>query len=260
MLKIVLYAVSVMLVLLITIVIVVATSKNKKLDKKSEIIRELLPNLDCGKCGRRDCVQFAEDMVKGKTSMSVCPYLTGKNYLRCRQVMKKVRKVRFSNVAFVACKGGVDCKNKYEYIGDQTCASKNLQHSGDKFCPFACLGCGDCVQACVYGAISISKKGCAVVDREKCVGCGECVAACPNKLISLIPSNKFVEVVCNNNSSDSVVTRNCSVSCTHCEACVVACPSGAIKMVGGLPKIDTEKCIKCGKCVAVCPSHVISRL
>ncbi len=260
MMKIVLYAVSVMLVLINVIIVVVITNKNKKLDKTSEVIRELLPGLDCGKCGRTTCAQFAQDMVKGKTNMSVCSFLTGKKYLRCRQIMKKERKVRFDSVAFVACKGGSDCKNKFKYVGDKTCASKNLHHSGEKFCPHACLGCGDCKQACVYGAISISPKGCAIVDKEKCVGCGECVAACPNNLISLIPTKKFVDVVCKNNTSDSVVTRNCSVACTHCEACVVACPVGAIKMVGGLPKIDADKCVKCGKCVAACPSHVISRL
>ena len=76
----------------------------------------------------------------------------------------------------------------------------------------------------------------------------------------MIPAKKFVEVICNNTSSDSVVTRNCSVACTHCEACVVACPTGAITMVGDIPKIDADKCIKCGKCVAACPNHVISRL
>ena len=260
MMKILLYGASIFVVLLVILIVVFITSKNKKLDKTSEVLRELLPNLDCGKCGRKDCVQFAEHLSKGKTTISNCPFLTGKNYLKCRQIIKKERKVKFDSVAFVRCKGGIDCKNKFEYIGDKTCASKNLHHDGDKFCHFACLGCGDCKQACVYGAISISKKGCAIVDKEKCVGCGECVDACPNKLISLVPVNKFVEVVCNNTSNDSIITRNCAVACTHCEACVVACPAGAIKMVGGMPKIDAEKCVKCGKCVAACPTHVISRI
>ena len=260
MLKIALYAVSVLVILIVTIIIVVVTNKNKKLNKTSEVIRELLPNINCGSCGRTTCVEFAEDVEKGNTTISNCPYLLGQKYLRCRRIVKKQRKAHFDVVAFVRCKGGCDSKKKFDYVGDQTCSSKNLQHSGDKFCPVACLGCGDCVKSCVYGAISISKKGCAIVDKTKCVGCGECVDACPNKLISLIPSNKFVEVVCKNTSSDSLVTRNCSVSCMHCEACVVACPNGAIKMVGGLPQIEKEKCIKCGKCVAACPNHVISRI
>lgn len=260
MLKIIIYIVSVILLLTLIIAVVVVTSKNKSLSKESEVIYELLPNLNCKQCGRTDCRQFAEDLAKGKTAPNKCPYVKGKNYLRLRQVLKRERKVMFDQVAFVRCKGGVDCKTKYHYVGDNTCATMNLLHSGNKYCPHACLGCGDCVKACVYGAISISPKGCAIVDKEKCVGCAECVYACPNHLIELIPSKKFVEVVCNNTSEDSVIVRNCNVSCTHCEACIVACPVGAIKMVGGIPRIDPEVCIKCGKCVAACPEHVISRI
>lgn len=260
MVKFLIVAAIIVLMIVITIVIVVATSKNKKLDKVSEVIYEMLPNLNCKQCGRVDCIHFAEDLAKGKSTPNKCPYLKGKKYLKIRQVLKRERKVHFDTVAFVRCKGGIDCKNKFDYIGDKTCASKNLVHDGDKCCPFACLGCGDCIKSCIYDAISISKKGCAIVDKDKCVGCGECVSSCPNKLIELVPSKKFVEVVCLNSSNDSSVTRNCSVSCTHCEACVVACPSGAIKMVGGLPKIDPAKCIRCGKCVAACPEHVISRI
>ena len=260
MLQIIIYAVAIIAILLLTIIVSSVKSKNKRLNKTSEVIFELLPHLDCGECGREKCIIFAEDLYKGKTSPGQCPFLNGKNYLRIRQILKKERRVHFDNVAFVRCKGGVDCNNKYNYIGDNTCSSLNLVHDGNKHCPFACLGCGDCVNACKYGAISISKKGCAIVDKEKCVGCGECVFACPNHLIELIPSSKFVEVVCKNSSNDSVVTRNCKVACTHCEACVVACPEGAITMVGGLPRIDATKCTKCGKCVAACPEHVISRI
>lgn len=258
--EILIYSIAVAVVILFTIIIVAVTRKNKNLDKTSEVLYELLPNLNCGECGRQDCMKFAEDLSKGKTVPDQCPYLKDKNYLKIRRIMKKERRVHFENVAFVKCKGGCDCENKFEYVGDKTCASKSLKHGGDKFCPFACQGCGDCINACKYGAISISDKGCAIVDKDKCVGCGECVFACPKRIIELVPSKKFVDVVCKNTSTDSVITRNCKVSCTHCEACVVACPVGAIKMVGGLPKIDPNKCVKCGKCVAVCPSHVISRI
>lgn len=260
MIKIILYALSVIAILITTIIIVVVTRKNKKLNKTSEVIYELLPLYNCKECGRENCMAFAEDLEKGKTNPVMCPYLKGKNFLRVRQLLKRERKVLFNNVAIVKCKGGCDCNNKFEYVGDNTCATKNLLHNGDKQCPFACLGCGDCKRACQYGAIDISEKGCAVIDKNKCVACGECIGACPNNLIEFIPSKKFVDVICKNTSDDSMITRNCSVACTHCEACVVACPSGAIKMVGGLPKIDAGKCIKCGKCVAVCPEHVISRI
>ena len=253
------YVVSVLLVAVLTIAII-AKFKYKKIDKDSAFIANLLPDLNCKECGRNDCKQFAEDLSKGKTHPNVCPYLKGEKYLKLREVLKRESKVQFNNIAFVRCKGGCDCNNKFKYVGEMTCKSKNLQHQGDKYCPYACLGCGDCISSCKYGAISISEKGCAIIDRDKCVGCGECINSCPKNLIELIPNKKFVDVVYKNSSEDSTVTRNCSVSCNHCEACIVVCPVGAIQMVGGLPKIDTEKCIRCGKCVAVCPSHVISRL
>lgn len=249
------------LVILAIIIISVATAKNKKLNKNAEIIRELLPGLNCGKCGRQNCSKFAVDLSKGKTNMHECPFAKGsKNYLKIRQMIKRERKVHFDSVAVVKCKGGEDCQNKFIYNGDKTCACKDLLHSGEKACPYACLGCGDCVKSCVYGAISISDKGCAVVDPYKCVGCGECLYSCPNNLITLVQSDKYVEVLCKNSSNDSAITRNCKVSCLHCEACVVACPYGAIQMVGGLPVIDHNKCRRCGKCVAACPNHVISRI
>lgn len=260
MLGMIIYVVSVIAILVITIFIVVSAYKRKTIDKDSEYLYDLMPQLNCKECGRPDCRKFAEDVSKGKAYPDVCPYLKGENYLKVREVLKRERKVYFNNVAFVKCKGGKDCNSKFKYVGENTCRSKNLQHSGDKYCPFACLGCGDCSKACKYGAINISEKGCAVVDRDKCVGCGECVAACPNKLIELVPNKQFVDVVCKNTSEDSTITRNCKVSCNHCEACIVACPTSAIQMVGGIPKIDAEKCNRCGKCVAVCPNHVISRL
>lgn len=261
MIKLALIAIGFLLVILTIVLVSIVTAKNKKLNKNAETIRELLPGLNCGKCGRQNCSKFAVDISKGKTNVNECPFAIGsKNYLRIRQLVKRERKVRFDNVAVVKCKGGKDCNNKFIYNGDMSCSSKDLVHSGEKTCPYACLGCGDCVKSCVYGAISISEKGCAVVDPYKCVGCGECVFSCPNKLITLVPSDKYVEVICKNSSEDSTITRNCKVSCLHCDACVVACPYGAIQMVGGLPNIDNTKCRRCGKCVAACPNHVISRI
>lgn len=258
--KYVIMAASILLIVLL-IVFALKISKNKsKTTDISEVLKELLPGINCKQCGRKSCAKFAQDLADGKTVLDYCQYMSKSNYRKARKIIDKNRQIKFDKVALVKCKGGVDCENKFQYLGDNTCAAKNLQHSGDKYCPYACLGCGDCARVCPYDAIFISEKGCAIVDKNKCTGCGECVKACPNLLISLIPSDKFVEVVCNNVSSDTVVTRNCKVSCTHCEACAATCPNKAITMVGGLPKIDSKKCVKCGKCVSACPNHVISRI
>lgn len=260
MVKFFVYVVVMVVLIMTTLIVIYFTSKRRRVGNLTEVIYELLPQINCKRCGRDKCLIFAEDLSCGRCSLSLCPYLTGKNYYRCRQILKRERKVRVDKIAFVKCKGGADCLGKFDYFGDETCKSKNLLNGGDKYCKFACLGCGDCIRSCVYGAILISKKGCAIINKDKCVGCGECVAACPKKLIQLIPSNKFVEVVCNNTSLSSVVTRNCQVACSHCEQCVSICPTGAIKMIGNIPVIDKKKCIKCSKCVAVCPNHVISRI
>lgn len=41
-----------------------------------------------------------------------------------------------------------------------------------------CVGCGACIRACAYDAITIVDK-LAIIDTDKCVLCGACVQACP---------------------------------------------------------------------------------
>ena len=48
-----------------------------------------------------------------------------------------------------------------------------------------CEGCGNCVDACFGGALSI-KDGRAVVDPENCVLCGYCAKACPHFCLKVI--------------------------------------------------------------------------
>jgi ferredoxin len=49
-----------------------------------------------------------------------------------------------------------------------------------------CVGCGDCVDACGFSALSMDDDGeKAVVDNKKCMGCGVCEDKCPTEAISL---------------------------------------------------------------------------
>lgn len=50
-----------------------------------------------------------------------------------------------------------------------------------------CTGCGKCLSACQYGAISIY-GGKAHIDPTKCTGCGNCVNRCPRHAI--VPNGK----------------------------------------------------------------------
>ncbi len=48
----------------------------------------------------------------------------------------------------------------------------------------SCVGCGDCVPRCQFGALSVNEDVCRV-DPQRCVGCGLCVARCRESALSL---------------------------------------------------------------------------
>jgi heterodisulfide reductase subunit A len=61
-----------------------------------------------------------------------------------------------------------------------------------------CSGCGNCVETCPFGAISMRKcegvLDLSEIDTLLCKGCGNCVVACPVKAISL-PLNSDAQVL-----------------------------------------------------------------
>ncbi len=48
----------------------------------------------------------------------------------------------------------------------------------------ACTGCDDCIDRCMFGALSISDDV-AQVDSDKCFGCGVCCVICPTEAMKL---------------------------------------------------------------------------
>ncbi len=47
-----------------------------------------------------------------------------------------------------------------------------------------CAGCGDCLQRCQFGALSLPEDVCQV-ERARCVGCGLCAPMCPTGALQL---------------------------------------------------------------------------
>ncbi|MBC7249663.1 MAG: 4Fe-4S binding protein [Anaerolineae bacterium] len=47
-----------------------------------------------------------------------------------------------------------------------------------------CAGCGDCLERCQFGALSVPEDVC-VVDYARCVGCGLCATVCPTGALHL---------------------------------------------------------------------------
>ena len=155
-----------------------------------------------------------------------------------RPVAKRPRKPR--PIAVVRCGGG-----------SPAC-------EGGAVCGQGCIGCGACVEACKFGAISLNGHGVAFVDRERCRGCSVCTRKCPKGIIELVDPDRAIRVRCATTSVPKLSREKCSVSCISCGICVRACPADAISLENRHARIDYDLCIVCGMCAAKCPRGAIS--
>ncbi len=231
-----------------------------KTDPRVDEVRDALPGANCGGCGYAGCDSFALAVVKGEAPVNGC--VAGG--AGCASAISKIMGVESGDekkkIAFLACAGTKDCaKTKAEYVGVKTCAAAQLTMNGTKACAFGCIGFGDCVNACPFGAIKMGSQGIPVIDESICVGCGKCAKACPKHLFKKIDADlKGAIAVCSNRSDNKPqIRKDCTAGCFKCGMCVKKCPEGAITLVNGLPEVDYSKCTACGECAKACVDHVI---
>ena len=144
-------------------------------------------------------------------------------------IEKKVRQI-----AVVHC-GADETKRKKKavYTGVKTCLAAHNTFGGEVLCEYGCLGYGDCMKACPFGAITIL-NGLPEVDKHKCIACGKCVIACPRNLITLdkIDSGNLAYVACSNLDRCPGTRKACSVGCVACGLCQ--------KMTGGIFYVENN--------------------
>lgn len=237
-----------------------------KEDPRIGEVAALLPQANCGGCGFPGCSGLAGALVKGADAGSLdglkCPVGGQETMGKIADLLGMAIANTDPMVAVVRCNG--TCENRpriVEYSGLQTCAAMNACGAGETACGYGCLGCGDCVEACNFGAISINPQTkMAEVDENLCTSCGACVKACPRHLIELRKKGvkgRRVYVSCRNKDKGAMAMKACKVACIGCGKCEKECPFGAITVEGNLSYIDYTKCRLCRKCVAVCPTHAI---
>lgn len=229
-------------------------------DEKAEALEEVLPGANCGACGYSGCSGYAAALSKGEAQPGLCSPGGPAVAKKCAEILGAGDVEMEIKAALVQCMGSNDnTTQQMEYVGLEGCGAAALLAGGTGSCRYGCLGLGDCVKACEYGAVEVC-NGVANIDPAKCKACGKCVSACPKGLIKLAPLKRQAVVRCSNCDKGKAVMNACKVGCISCTKCVKTCPQGAIAMVDGCAAVDPHKCTGCGLCVDACPRHVITML
>ncbi len=243
------------LVFAILILVVTKICKVEEDERVAKIL-DCLGGSNCGGCGHSGCAAFAQCLADGKGNVSDCHSTTKENAAEIARILGVEVVESEPTVAVVKCNGGVNAVDTCEFSGYKGCTYLTAFQGGNKACPTACLGGGDCKEVCPEGAIKIV-DGVSVIDKDLCVSCGACIKTCPKNIIERIPVSAPVYVACSSKCKGKDVMNACKVGCIGCGICAKVCPHGAITMVDNLPVIDYSKCTGCKTCVAKCPKKVI---
>jgi len=226
-------------------------------DPKVEIVEKILPGLNCGACGFSSCNAYAKAIVSGKAEIGLCA-AAGEPAVKMLNSIFSQEAVIEKKIAIVKCSGG--SSQKFSYKGIPSCSAAVLVGGGNIECSYGCLGLGDCVDVCPFGAIGIGGNGAAVVSYDKCTGCGLCVSACPRNLIEVVPVTHPYFVACSSRDKADV-RKYCKNGCFACGICTGKKfnPDEVLEMKDNLPVVIWEKVkniAQIEKAVEKCPVKV----
>ena len=144
-----------------------------------------LAGANCGACGYAGCSAAAVAVVEGKATPGVCVIAGSESAENVAAVMGVDPGSAETQISYNTCTGGNRALDKYNYTGIQSCRAISMLYGGERSCGRGCLGYGDCVSACEFGALEIGSAGYPVVDETKCVGCGACETVCPKNIMEI---------------------------------------------------------------------------
>ncbi|WP_322181853.1 RnfABCDGE type electron transport complex subunit B [Neglectibacter caecimuris] len=229
-------------------------------DETAEALEEILPGANCGACGFSGCSGYAAAMSKGEAKPGLCSPGGEETAQKCAELLGSGDVSVEYKTALVHCMGSYDnTTDKMIYDGIESCSASTFLAGGISSCRYGCMGMGDCVRACEYGAVSVC-NGVARIDPQKCRGCSKCVEACPKGLIKFVPLKRQAVVRCSNCDKGRDTMQVCKIGCIGCKKCEKTCEDGAITVQDNLARVDPQKCTGCGKCAEACPRNVITML
>jgi Na+-translocating ferredoxin:NAD+ oxidoreductase RNF subunit RnfB len=249
------------LALAFAIVLLIASERLKvQVDPRIEQIAGVLPHASCGACGFPGCDQYAKAVLND-------PQLIGRCAPGGASVAAQIAAILNLQVSdqgapvrpIVRCRAHTgDRTYNAVYAGIPSCIAANALTNAQA-CKFGCLGFGDCVRACKFGALRVV-DGLATVNYKKCTGCAACSKACPRHLIDMVPfsHDPMMTVACSSRENGKTTRAMCQVGCIGCGLCVKQ--SDAFKVEDNLARLDYAKYEPSGQTEAACnkcPTGVI---
>ncbi|HEU4563761.1 MAG TPA: (Fe-S)-binding protein [Gemmatimonadaceae bacterium] len=228
-------------------------------DPRIDVLAGMLPNANCGACGVPGCRAFAEKLAAGELKPARCNVASADVKAEIARYLGVDAGEAVKVVARLHCAGGTHvARQQAEYRGYESCAAAAAVAGGGKGCAWGCLGLGDCVRSCTFGAMLLSADGLPLVDIEKCTACGDCVKACPKELLSIAPLDQRLLVQCRNLIAGDEVLEACKVACTTCGKCVLDAAPGLISIASGVAVVDYRlNELADPAAIARCPSGAI---
>ena len=154
-------------------------------DPRIARIEACFAGANCGACGHAGCNAAAVAVVAGKAAPNVCIVGGQEAAAKAAEVMGVEVGLAESPKSYNPCNGGLRAADKFVYLGVNSCRAQAALSGGQRVCNVGCIGLGDCVRACQFGALKMGPQGYPVVVAEKCVGCGACETVCPKHVMKV---------------------------------------------------------------------------